>query len=115
MSVSMHSTRREALLKQVDRPSPAKVSHLNTVENEQVPALLRLAIMRAGLSHKEAQDALGVEDKGQFSRMLDGKENLSIHRLLRPSARPIWLEIIFLSANGCGCEVERIVRIKEAR
>lgn len=107
----MHPTRREALLKHVDRLSPAKASLLNGVEI--TGKLLRAAIMRAGLSQKEAQDALGVEDKGQFSRMLDGKETLGVHRLLTDRARPIWREVIFLSAKDCGFEVERCLRFRE--
>ncbi len=111
MSTMMHPTRRDDLLKRVDRPSPARAGLLNAVESGG--KLLRLAIMRAGLSQKEAQDALGVEDKGQFSRMLDGKEKLGIHQCLRIEAVAIWREIIFLSAEHAGCEIERVIKIKE--
>lgn len=111
MSPIMHPTRREDLLKRLERPSPAKAGLLNGVESGG--KLIRLAIMRAGLSQKEAQDALGVEDKGQFSRMLDGKEKLGLHQCLRPEAKAIWLELIFLSANYVGCEVERCIKVKE--
>lgn len=107
----MRQTRRDDLLKRVDRPSPAKAVLLNNVEISG--KLLRAAIMRAGLSQKEAQDALDVEDKGQFSRMLDGKETLGVHRLLRKEARAIWREVIFLSAKECGFEVEQCLRFRE--
>lgn len=76
--------------------------------------LLRLAIARSGLSHKEAMVALGVEHAGQFSEMLDGKQKLWVHALLRPEARGIWLELIVLTANESGCSVERVVRISES-
>lgn len=112
MSASLPQSDRAGLLKGVDRPSPAKASLLNDVE--MGGQMLRLAIMRTGLSQEQAQDALGVKDKGQFSRMLDGKETLGVHRFLRPKARAIWLEIIYLTANTCGCEVERTIRIREA-
>jgi len=84
---------------------------LNAVEGGS--RLLRMAIARTGLSHKEAMDALGVNDKGYFSRMLDGQETFSIRRLLRPEAHAIWCELIFLSAQECGMEVERVIRMKE--
>lgn len=109
----MHPTRKDDLLKRVDRPSPAKVQRLNRVETVEIGTLLRLAIMRAGLSQKEAQDALGVEDKGQFSRMLDGKETLSVHRLLRPEAADIWRELVMVSARQSGFAVERVIRWTE--
>lgn len=112
MPVTMHPTRRDDLLKRVDRPSPARAHLLNDVEAGK---LLRLAIMRAGLSQKEAQDALGVEDKGQFSRMLDGKETLGVHRFLRPEAEAIWKELIFVAAASIeGMTVERVVRLVES-
>jgi hypothetical protein len=113
MSHSLSQSERLDHLKRVDRPSPAKATLLNGVETSG--QLLRLAIMRAGLSQKEAQDALGVDDKGQFSRMLDGKEGLSVHRLLRPGAELIWKELIFLTAAAIpGMSVERIVRLVES-
>ena len=112
MPVTMHQTRREALLKQIDRPSPAKADLLNKVEIAS--KLLRLAIARAGLNQDQAMDALGISDKGQFSRMLDGKEKLWMHQFLRPEAQPIWKEVIFLAAQSIpGMTVERIVRLVE--
>jgi hypothetical protein len=112
MPQTMTQERREALLKQVDRLSPAHANRLNGVEN--AGQLVRLAIMGAGLSQKEAQDALGVEDKGQFSRMLDGKESLGVHRLLRPEAVTIWRELMALTARRAGYAVERVIRWEES-
>lgn len=112
MPATMTQQRRDDLLKRVEQLSPARVTGLNDVETGR---LLRLAIMRAGLSQKEAQDALGVEDKGQFSRMLDGKETLGVHRFLRAEARPIWREVIFIAAQSIpGMTVERVVRLVES-
>lgn len=113
MAATMPHTRRDSLLNSV-KPRQAKASlDLNDVEG--ATRLLRGAIARTGMSQKEAMDALGVSDKGYFSRMLDGAETLSIRRLLRREAQAIWCELIFLSAQECGMEVERVIRIREKR
>jgi hypothetical protein len=109
----MHSTRREALLNSVRSPEPIKANlDVNFVHTSG--RLLRLAVARTGLSHKEAMDALGVEHKSEFSEMLDGKRKLWMHQLLRPEAQPIWKELIFVAAQSIpGMTVERVVRLVE--
>lgn len=93
------------------RMAQAKLD-LNFVQN--AGRLLRMAIARSGLSQKEAMTALGVEHAGQFSEMLDGKQKLWVHALLRPEAQGIWKELIVLAAQECGCEVERVIKIRES-
>jgi hypothetical protein len=95
------------------KPRMAKAKlDLNFVQNGG--KLLRVAIARSGLSQKEAMGALGITHAGRFSEMLDGKQKLWMHQLLRPEAAAIWKELLVLAASACGCEVERIVRIKES-
>lgn len=114
MPNSMHSTRREALLNSIEKPRMLRAKlDLNFIENGG--KLVRLAYHRAGLSQKEAMAALGIDDPGQFNRMLDGKEKLWMHQLLQPSAHAIWKELIFIAAQSIpGMTVERIVRMVES-
>lgn len=110
----MHPTRRDALLNSVPKHAvPQAKADLNFVQSAS--RMLRLAIARTGLSQKEAMAALGVEHASQFSEMLDGKQKLWVHALLRPEAEPIWRELIVIAAEECGCEVERTIRIREKR
>jgi len=77
--------------------------------------LLRKAVARTGLSNKEAMAALGVDHESQFCEMLDGKQKLWVHQLLRPEAQAIWKELIFVAAQSIpGMTVERIVRLVES-
>ena len=92
------------------RPSMAK-ANLRTSEN--VGELMRCAIRCAGFTISEASGLLGVKDEAQFRRMLDGKEKLSIHLLLTDEARPIWRELMALTARRAGYAVERVIRWEE--
>lgn len=112
MPVTMHQTRRDALLNSVRSAEPAKAK-LDVNEVHNAGQLLRKAIACAGLSHKEAMDALGVEHKSEFSEMLDGKRKLWMHQLLREEARPIWRELMALTARQAGYAVERVIRWTE--
>lgn len=77
--------------------------------------LLRGAIARTGLSQKEAMTALGFEHKGGFSEALSGRRQIGIHRLMRQEAAGILREFVILMSLEQGmCEVERVVRFKEA-
>jgi predicted XRE-type DNA-binding protein len=114
MATSMTESRRDALLNSVPKPTMARAKpDLNFIQNAS--RMLRLAIARTGLSQKEAMAALGVEHASQFSEMLDGKQKLWVHALLRPEAHAIWQELIVIAAEECGCEVERTIRIRERR
>lgn len=121
MSAILHPTRRDLLLNDVPRPTAAKAKPvLNSVQHEdalrEIGQLLRFAIMRAGLTQQQAMDALGIEHKSQFSEMLDGKQKLWLHQLMRAEARPIWKELLVIVVERAGeCEVERVIRIKEAK
>lgn len=76
--------------------------------------LLRKAVARTGLSQKEAMAALGVDHESQFCEMLDGKQKLWMHQLLRPEAAAIWTELVFVAAQSTPrMTVERIVRLVE--
>lgn len=111
----MHSTRREALLQELEKPRAAKAK-LNLQELEHGGRLLRAAIANAGLTPKEAAYLCGVQDASQFNRMLDGVEKFPVHLLLRVSTRVILRELLILAAQEHGsCEVERVVRFREAR
>jgi hypothetical protein len=114
MSVSIHPTRRADLLKGIEHAPMVKAKlDLNFIENGG--RLVRLAYHRAGLTQKEAMVALGVDDPGQFHRMLEGKEKLWMHQLLRPEAAAIWRELIFVAAQSIpGMTVERVVRLVES-
>jgi hypothetical protein len=110
---SLPQGRRDALLNGIEKPKMARAKlNLNFIENGG--RLVRLAYHRAGLSQKEAMAALGVDDPGQFNRMVDGKEKLWLYLLLRPEAAAIWKELLVIAACEAGCEVERVVRIKES-
>lgn len=113
MSVTMHQTRRDALLNSVRSPEPikAKVDE-NFVHNAS--RLLRKAIGKTGMSHDEAMDALGFVHKGEFSEALDGKRKIWLHQLLRREAVAIRRELLILSEveQGTGT-VERVVRLTE--
>lgn len=96
-------------------PKPRMVKaklDLNFVQNGG--RMLRQAIARSGMSQKEAMAALGVEHAGQFSEMLDGKQKLWVHTLLRPEAQGIWKELLVIAAQEAGCEVERVIKIRES-
>ena len=113
MPATIAQAHRANLLNSVPRPRMAKAkADLNFLQN--AARLLRLAIARTGLSQKEAMAALGVEHASQFSEMLDGKQKLWMHQLLTAEAAPIWRELIVLAALEAGCEVERVVRIRES-
>lgn len=114
MPAMMHSTRRDALLQDIERPRPAKAK-LDLQELERGGRLLRKAIGHAGLSPKEAAYLCGVSDASQFNRMLDGLEKFPVHVLLRAAARPILHELLILSAVEQGdCVVERVIRVTES-
>lgn len=93
------------------RPSMAKAD-LRKPEN--AGEVLRLAIRCAGLTISEASGLMGVKDEAQFRRMLDGKEKLSVHLLLTDEARPIWRELMALTARRAGYAVERVIRWEES-
>lgn len=113
MPVTMHQTRRDVLLNSVRTGEPMKAK-LDVNEVHTAGRLLRLAIARAGMSHKEAMDALGVEHKSEFSQMLDGTRKLWVHQLLREEAKPIWKELIFVAAASIeGMTVRRVVELVE--
>src|SRR5689334_18836471 len=112
MPVTMHQTRRDALLNSVRSPEPVRAK-LDVNEVHSASRLLRLAIARTGMSHKEAMDALGIEHKSEFSQMLDGTRKIWVHQMLRPEAAAIWKELLIIAACEAGCEVERVIRIKE--
>lgn len=80
---------------------------------ENACRLLKTAVSRTGMTITEAMDALGIKDQSQYNRMLEGKEKLWMHQLLRPEAKRIRREIWVLDAQECGCTVERVVRIVE--
>jgi len=114
MSVSLHPTRREALLQTVEKATPAKAK-VGLQELENAGRFLRKAIGRLGLTPKEASGLVDVNDASQFNRMLDGIERLDVHRLLTKKARPLLREMLILVLLESGeCEVERTIRIKEA-
>jgi hypothetical protein len=113
MNGSLTDRHRADLLNSLPSPRMAQAKpDLNFLQKGA--RLVRRAIARSGLSQKEAMAALGVEHESQFSEMLDGKQKLWIHRLLAPEAAPIWKELIVLAALEAGCEVERVVRIRES-
>lgn len=114
MPQTMPQSRRVDLLNTLEKPRMARAKlNLNFIENGG--RLVRLAYHRAGLSQKEAMAALGIDDPGQFNRMLDGKEKLWMHQLLRPEAQAIWKELIFVAAQSIpGMTVERVVRLVES-
>ena len=109
----MHSTRRDALLNTVRKPAPAEAK-LDVNEVHTIGKLLRLAIARTGMSHKEAMDALGVEHKSEFSEMLDGKRKLWVHQLLRPEAAEIWRELVMVRARQSGFVIRRVIEWEES-
>jgi hypothetical protein len=115
MPVTMHPTRRAALLQNIEKPKPLKANPpLQDLEKEDGARLLRKAIANAGLTPKEAAYLCGVADAAQFNRMLDGIEKFWVHVLLRKAARPILHELLIIVAVEQGtCQVERTIRIKE--
>jgi hypothetical protein len=112
MGGSLPQGRRADLLNTLPKPRMVKAKpDLNFLQNGG--RLLRLAIARSGLSQKEAMAALGIDHESQFSEMLGGKQKIWMHQMLRPEAAAIWKELLVIAACEAGCEVERIVRIKE--
>lgn len=112
MSAMMQPSRRDDLLNRIQKPRMAKAKpDLNFLQNAS--RLLRQAIADSGLSHKQAMAALGVEHESQFSEMLDGKQKLWMHQLLRDEARPIWRELMAITARQAGYAVERVIRWTE--
>lgn len=114
MANSMVQSRRSLLLNSLPKPRMVKAKpDLNFLQNGS--QLLRTAVARTGLSNKEAMAALGVDHESQFCEMLDGKQKLWMHQLLRPEAQIIWKELIFLAAQAIpGMTVERVVRLVES-
>lgn len=115
MGSSLPNDERMRRLNSVERPKAIDVKpSLNDVET--AARLIRKAIGRTGMSHDEIAAALGVKDKGQATRLIEGvhKERLWLHLLLRKQAYPILRELFtaVMLENG-EAEVERIVRIKE--
>lgn len=68
-------------------------------------AQLREAIKRANLTLSEASALCDVRDEAQFRRMVDGKENFDVHRLLTEKAQPIWDELTTVKARASGYTV----------
>lgn len=81
---------------------------------ENTGQLIRAAIRAANLTISEASALCDVKDEAQFRRMLDGKEKFGIHLLLTEKARPIWRELMALTARQSGYAVERVIRWTES-
>lgn len=92
----------------------AKLRKPESTELTLIGAVIRSAIKCAGLSISEASGICGVKDEAQFRRMLDGKEKFGIHLLMTQQARPIWRELMAITARQSGYAVERVIRWTES-
>jgi hypothetical protein len=80
---------------------------------ERTARLIRAAIDRTGMTISEASALCDVKDEAQFRRMVAGKEKFNIHLLLTEKARPIWCELMAVTARVSGYTVERVIRWTE--
>jgi len=96
------------LLNTVGKPVPAKASLHNPVEID----LVRLAMARANLSHKEFAYLMG-QTPAQTTRQLNGQEALPFGRMRAKLPPVFWRELVILLAPLCGFSVERTLLLKE--
>jgi hypothetical protein len=115
MSASLPKSVQCGLLQTIERARPAKAK-LVLQDLESAARLLRQAIAKAGLTPKEASALVDVNDASQFNRMLDGIEKFPVHLLLNHKARVILRELLIQALVEDGtCDVERTIRIREAK
>lgn len=112
---SVQQSRRQALLTNVDRPSPARAGLLTRRENVGPgPQIARAAITKSGLLLKQVTE----KDHGQASREIDGKEKLDFHEMIATWPPEVWCELLPLIAlEVCPGRftVERTVAIRETQ
>lgn len=109
MSQSIVQPNRAAELQRVSGKGHAAKASLQKVSDTLSTSLISRALMRAGLSQKEAALTMGISES-LFARQLKGVEHLSWQRLsLLPDA--FWLELLFVVAESRG--VARVRRVLE--
>lgn len=109
MPISMHASRREALLTQVEN-TPKAMAKGALTRRETASALLRKA------SRKWDGKLAEIGDHGQISRQMDDKENLSFHHMVATWPAEYMRELVLLLAVYYGLSVEeRVVQERQAQ
>jgi hypothetical protein len=109
----MAQSTRDGHLNTVRKPRAARADLHNGVMTDAKADVIRLAMSRANLSHKEFSYLMG-QTPAQTTRQLNGQEALPFGRMREKLPNEFWRELMILLAPTVGFVIERTLILKES-